>query len=466
LSELLLALDRSSRVTLHSQIEAQLRESIRSGRLPAGTELPSTRLLAKELGISRGVVVESYAQLQAEGYVSIGQRSKTVVVEGGASKSSEAPEAPTGEVPTLRWDFHPGFPDLDGFPRAGWARALRVAIKDLPGHRLAYGDLRGDVTARRTLAGHLARTRAAIADPERLLIVQGVQHGLRLVCEALRAQGASRIGVEDPSLPTHSLVIRDAGLEPVPIPVDGDGMQVERLEGAKVDAALLTPAHQFPLGSVLAPERRKTVVEWAQRSGGFVIEDDYDAEYRYDREPVGALQGLAPEQVIYAGSTSKILAPGLRVGWLLLPERLYAPTLDRKAYGGGISPIFAQLTLAEFIETETLYRHMRSMRRRYRKRRDAIVKALEEEMPETRPTGIAAGLHVLAMLPPGADENAIEAAARERGVGVHPLGWHRSVPVPEEPGLILGYASQAETAIARGVRELALAFAASRGQWH
>jgi len=459
---MLFTLDRSSRLTLHSQIEAQLRESIRSGRLPAGTDLPSTRLLAKELGISRGVVVESYAQLQAEGYVSIGQRSKTVVAEGGATTSSEESEATTDEVPNLRWDFHPGFPDLDGFPRTGWSRALRVAIKDLPGHRLAYGDLRGDAAARAALAGHLARTRSAIADPERMLIVQGVQHGLRLVCEALRTQGASRIGVEDPSLPTHSQVIRDAGLEPIPIPVDGDGMQVERLEGARVDAALLTPAHQFPLGSVLAPERRKAVVEWAQHSKGFVIEDDYDAEYRYDREPVGALQGLAPEQVIYTGSASKVLAPGLRVGWLLLPKRLYAPTLERKAYGGGISPIFAQLTLTEFIETEAFYRHMRRMRRRYRKRRDAIVKALEEEMPEAKPTGVAAGLHVLAMLPPGTDENAIAAAARERSVGVHPLGWHRSVPAPEEPGLILGYASQAETAIARGVKELALAIAASR----
>ncbi len=460
--ELLLALDRSSLLALHCQIEAQLRESIRSGRLSAGTELPSTRLLAKELGISRGVVVESYAQLQAEGYVSIGQRSKTVVAKGGATTSSEGAGAPADEAPTLRWDFHPGFPDLDGFPRAAWSRALRVAIKDLPGHRLAYGDLRGDVAARSAVAGHLARTRSAIASPERMLIVQGVQHGLRLVCEALRAQGASRVGVEDPSLPTHSQVIRDVGLEPIPIPADGDGMQVERLQGARVDAAILTPAHQFPLGSVLAPERRKAVVEWAQGSGGFVIEDDYDAEYRYDREPVGALQGLAPEQVIYAGSTSKVLAPGLRVGWLLLPERLYAPTLERKAYGGGISPIFAQLALAEFIETEAFYRHMRRMRRRYRQRRDAIVKALEEELPEAKPTGIAAGLHVVAMLPAGSNENAITAAARERGVSVHPLSWHRSVPVPEEPGLILGYASQTETAIARGIKELALAIAASR----
>ena len=451
--ELLLKLDRRSAAPLHAQVESQIRAAIRSGRLAAGAGLPSTRALAEEMGVARGVIVEGYAQLRAEGYLEIRSRGRTFV-SGLATGAETVSAAPASAPAAIRYDFHPGLPDLEGFPRGAWARALRHAVRTLPAAELGYGDLRGASLLREALAGHLGRARGVVADPGRMMITQGFSQALALACGALRARGVRHIAVEEPCLAPHRAIVESAGLATVPIPVDEHGIRAGELEGSAAGAVLVTPAHQFPLGVVLAPHRRSQLVEWARRHEAFIVEDDYDAEYRYDRGPVGAMQGLAPERVVYGGSASKTLAPALRIGWLVLPDELIGATVERKAVAGQ-APVLDQLALAELISRGDFHRHLRRMRRRYRERRDAMLAALDDHLPEARLGGVAAGLHVVAQLPSGADEAGILAAAYERGVSAHGLSWHRAEPDPSRPGLVLGYAGLGVTGIGRGIERLA-----------
>ena len=393
---------------LHSQIEAQIREAIRAG---ISVREPSCRRRGPwpRNWRRRGVVVESYAQLRAEGYLEIRGRGKTAVSPVAAGAESPA-ATPAIEPDAIRYDFHPGLPDLDSFPRAAWSRALRNSIRDLPGRELGYGDLRG-VAALRERARHppgpsprRGRFPRPAADHAGLLA--GAVAGLRGAEVAWRPRRRGR-GPLPPDPPRDRRVSRP---DPVPSPSTKAGCESTRWKRTGSAPRLVTPAHQFPSGVVLAPDRRAALVEWARRHDAFVIEDDYDAEYRYDRGPVGALQGLAPERVVYGGSASKTLAPALRVGWLLLPDELLAPVVERKALAGQ-TPTLDQLALAELIAGGEFHRHLRRMRRRYRDRRDAIVAALAEHLPEARVEGIAAGLHVVAHLPAGTDETRLVAAA-------------------------------------------------------
>jgi GntR family transcriptional regulator / MocR family aminotransferase len=453
--DFLLALARRSGIPLHVQLEDEVRAAIRAGRLRAGVELPSTRSLAAELGISRGIVVEAYGQLRAEGYLDIDLRGKTRIAQVAEPAQAET-SFPRHSSSSILYDFHPGLPDLQNFPRNAWAGALRAALREAHAADFGYSDPRGAAPLREALAAHLGRARGALANPDRILVTDGFTQGLALVCAALRVQGVSRIAVEDPCLPLHRAIVQDAGIEPVPIPVDEHGVQVDRLARQAVGAVLLTPAHQFPIGAVLAPERRAAVVEWAREHDAYILEDDYDAEYRYDREPIGALQGLAPERVVYGGSASKTLAPALRLGWLLLPEELFPAVLERKILSGG-SALPKQLALASWLRSGEFHRHLRRMRLRYHARRDAIIAALHSGLPAAQLEGVAAGLHVVAYLPARTDEQRLVTAAARRGVSVHPLLWHRTRPEPGRPGLVLGYASLGEAAIRRGVREISRA---------
>lgn len=437
-----------------------MREAIRAGQLRAGLELPSTRNLASELGVSRGVVVEVYSQLRAEGYLDVSQRGKTRVAQV-TTPGTPKPGAPASNPASIGYDFHPGHPDLLGFPRAAWARALRKAVRDVPANELSYSDLSGTAVLREALAAHLSRARGALATADRVLITQGFTQGLVLVCHALRARGVSQIAVEDPCLPTHRAIAHDAGMRPVPVPVDDNGIDVDQLRRHPVGAVLLTPAHQFPMGAVLAPERRTQLIRWAREKGAYIIEDDYDAEYRYDREPVGTLQGLAPERVIYGGSASKTLAPALRLGWLLLPDELFGAVLERKAFAGA-SPTVEQYALADWLTSGEIHHHLRRMRLRYRRRRSAMIDALGTHMPDARLQGIAAGLHVVVHLPAATDEQRLAMAAQERGVSIHPLGWHRAISAPAQPGLVLGYANVNEASIGRGIEKIANALESIR----
>lgn len=461
--ELLLSIERGNgREPLHAQLERELRAAIRAGRLAAGERLPPTRALAAELGVSRGVVVEAYAQLTAEGYLATRRGAGTVVAAAARPTAAPSPSLLPRPVPE---DFHPGTPDLASFPRAAWLRSLRAVLRDAPDDALGYADPAGTPELRAALARYLGRARGVAVEGDRLLVTSGLTQGLALAFRALRARGARRIAVEDPGFMVHRGVAIHCGLEIVPVPVDAHGLRTDALADVAADALLTTPAHQSPLGGVLAPERRAELLAWADEHDAIVVEDDYDAEYRYDREPVGALQGLAPERVIYAGCASKVLAPGLRLGWLVLPRALTGPVGLEKALDDLGTSVLDQLALADFLERGELDRHLRRMRPRYRSRRDALITALASALPEWRiGDGIAAGLHVVALMPEAVDEAAFLTAAGERGMRLHGLSWFRVNPTPPTPpGLVLGFGNASEPAIERAVGQLARVAAAVPG---
>jgi len=448
--ELLLRVDRPG-APLRAQLEDQLREAIRAGRLAPGVALPSTRALARELRVSRGVVVEAYAQLAAEGYLVARQGAPTRVSDAATPGTGAAP-APEGDRPP-RFDLRTGRPDVSLFPRSAWLASLRRALRDAPDARLDYGDPRGAPELRAALARYLGRVRGVECDPGRVVVTSGMAQGMALFARALTAHGARRIAMEDPSSAPGRGQLASNGLKVVPIPVDEDGLRAERLDASGAHTAMVTPAHQFPLGVVLAPAGRATLLDWAARNEAVVLEDDYDAEYRYDRQPVGAVQGLAPDLVAYAGSVSKTLAPGLRLGWLVVPERLLDAVTAAKESDDLGTPVVEQLALADFLERGELDRHLRRTRAVYRARRDALVTSLRRHLPACRPAGVAAGLHLVVDLPPGADEDAAVEGARSRGLGLAGIAEHRIRPGP--PALLLGYGRLPEPAVEAAVRALA-----------
>jgi GntR family transcriptional regulator / MocR family aminotransferase len=461
--ELLVELDRSARAPLRVQLEEGLREAIRGGRLAAEVRLPATRALAADLQVSRRLVVDAYAQLLAEGYLVARRGAGTFVAEAAGPASIAAAEP---RPRPLAFDFFPGYPDLTSFPRQPWLRAIREALRDTPSPSLGYPDARGAPELRRALAGHLRRVRGVVVDPSTIVICSGAAQGLVLIARALAGQlgDGPRLAVEDPGLPPHRMILTAHGARLSALPVDEHGARVDRLAeleaaaGGAIAAALVTPAHQSPMGVALAPERRSALLEWAG-AGGLVIEDDYDAEYRYDRAPLAALQGLAPDRVIYMGTASKTLAPALRLGWLVLPPRLLGPIIEQKVLADNGCPTLEQLALARLIDSGAYDRHLRQARRRYRVRRDALVDAVARHLPDARVVGLAAGLHAIVRLGREVDGAALVAVARRRSLGVYPLGYSFIDVKPAHDGLVLGYANLTEQAIQEGIRRLAQALA-------
>ena len=372
----------------------------------------------------------------------------------GGSGRARAAAAP---APVPRYDFAIGVPDLSAFPRRAWLAAGARGMRELPDTRLGYGDTRGALELREALAAYLGRARGVVADADRVLVTGGTRQALGVVWRALGEHGARRVAIEDPGWAPQRQTALDAGLEAVPVPVDRDGMRVERLAGLDVDAVVLTPAHQFPAGAVLSPPRRAALLQWARDGDAIVVEDDYDAEYRYDRDPVGALQGMAPERVVYAGSASKTLAPAIRLGWLVLPPALTDAVERGQARAGTGAALLDQLALTSFIAGGELDRHLRRTRRRYRHRRDALLAAVESRLAGSEVEGIAAGLHAVVRLPHGSDERATVLAARERGIALDGLAAFRHKQAGGPASLVLGYANLPEAAITRAIAELARA---------
>ena len=467
-----------------------VRAAVMDGRLQTGAQLPATRALADDLGISRGVIVEAYQRLADEGLVSARPGAGTRVLgmggrAAGAQRVEQRLKQPLERSlepldPALlpqRWraraeiDLSPGVPDLSGFPRAAWLRAERSVLEQASVADLGYGDPRGSRQLRRELASWLARTRGLRAEPDDIIIVTGVAQALALLAQRLarpaahgsRDRAATGIGIEDPGSRGSRGELAYWGLHPVPVPVDDHGLRVDALVQAGVRTVMLTPAHQFPTGVVLAPRRRRELLDWAAATDALIIEDDYDAEYRYDRAPVPALQASAPGHVAYAGSTSKTLAPGMRLGWLIPPPRLHAELVEAKHASDLGSPALPQLVLAHLIASGELEHHIRLVRKRQRSRRDALLRALAEHLPEARVQGIAAGLHLLITFPELAGPvqelagpvQDIELAERilQAGVLVHPLSWHRQRP--GVPGIIIGYAAHTPDQLRAAVRRIA-----------
>jgi GntR family transcriptional regulator/MocR family aminotransferase len=457
-AEVLIELDRSRPRGLRAQVEDELRDAIRAGRLPPGALLPSTRALAQDLGVTRGVIVDAYDQLIAEGYLAARPGSGTVVNAAAVRPAVRAP--PTTNAARDLVDFRTAHPDLSLFPRSAWLRATRAALLTLPDEHLGYADPRGLPQLRSAVVEYLGRVRGVTTDADRVVICNGFGHGLSLVVRALRDTGHELFAVEDPGHNGPRDELDWLGARHRGVAVDADGVIVERLRRSRARAVLVTPAHQYPTGAVLAPARRQALVAWAGAVDGYVIEDDYDAEYRYDRHPVGALQGLAPDRVIYSGTLSKSLAPGLRLGWLVLPPPLVEPLArDRKLTDHATSS-HLQATCAAFLANGDLDRHLRRTRRVYRQRRDALIDALARYLPDATPSGIAAGLHVLVTLPSGLDEARVTEQAADAGVRVYPLRTYCTTRRSDTPpALVLGYGNLTPAAIEQGVRTLARAVA-------
>ncbi|MFF2076704.1 PLP-dependent aminotransferase family protein [Kitasatospora sp. NPDC058162] len=457
----------------------RLREAVADGRLPAGSRLPASRVLAAELGVSRGVVTDAYRRLAESGQLAGRGRGGTVVLGPAPAVPQSVPhpapqpvpQAVLSELPPLfrddpdaevfdqlraapaRIDLTPGVPDLAAFPRAAWLRAERAVLDGLAASDLGYGDVRGTPVLRQAVAHWLARNRGIRADPDEVLVVAGTAQALALLGRALGRVGITEVAVEDPgSLGARQHLAH--WLEATPsVPVDAEGIRVDALRATGAPAVLLTPAHQYPTGVVLGGERRRELLCWAGE-GGLVIEDDYDAEHRYDRPPVPALRAELPDRVCYAGSISKLLAPALRTGWLLVPPRLRTALLDAKRFADLGNPVLPQLVLARLMESGELERHLRLLRRRHRRRRDAMIAAIRTHLPTATVHGAAAGLHLMLTLPEqlGCSDVELATAALARGVKTQPLSWHARLPYP--PGLVLGYAAGSPGGIAEGVAVL------------
>ncbi|MBR7825451.1 PLP-dependent aminotransferase family protein [Actinospica sp. MGRD01-02] len=429
-------------------LERALREAIQGGRLAAGERLPATRVLATELGLSRGTVSAAYDQLVAEGYLHARHGSGTTVahVPHAAGHHIRRPAAKP------RYDLRPGTGDMNAFPVQVWLRSMRRALTTAPSSAFGYADdLRGRPELRAALADYLGRARGVAATPERIVITSGYTQSLSLLTRVL-APTSRRVAMEDPGLPYHRELVVHAGGEPWPLPVDSLGADPSTLP-ADVRLLVTTPAHQYPTGVTLHPKRRRALIDWARSADAIVIEDDYDGEFRYDRQPVGALQAMAPDHVVYAGTCAKALAPALRLGWMVLPPQLVDPVLAELRLSTLETESPGQLALADLISTHGYDRQIRAGRNRHRRRRDLLVDAVAA-FPALSAAGISAGQHILVSLPAdGPDESEVIGAATRRGLALGGLAehWHGSGRPDRAKGLVVGYGAPTEAGYLQAV---------------
>ena len=433
------------------QVEQQLRALIREQRLAVGGELPSTRAFAADLGVSRGVVVGAYAQLAAEGYLTLRRGAAPLVAARGRE-----PEPPCVEhdvpIASFRFNLRPDLPDLALFPRAEWLAAERASLHRAANTDLAYGEASGSAQLRARLAPFLARTRGVVAHPDATGIYAGSSAALFALASSLRARGARRIAVEDPGHRWRTRSLAASGLDVVAVPVDDDGLRVDLLT-PDLAGVVVSPDHQFPLGVALSAERRRALVEWAAAGDRLVIEHDYDGHFRYDRPPAGTLQALAPDHVAYVGTASALLAPTLRLGWAVVPAR-FVETLANHAFATGVaSPRVSQFALGELIDRGYLDRHLRKVRAVYRRRRAALCAALARELPDAVVSGAPVGLFVRVTLPREVDEATVLAAVQRRGVSLDGIAQNALTPQP--PGLAVGFAGMPEPTLEQAVALLA-----------
>lgn len=463
--EVLIQLRRNAGDTLGNQLQTALRTAIRSGRLGAGERVPSSRTLAIDLGVSRGLVQTTYEQLVAEGYLT--------TIAGGGTRVAPVPQqtvietGPAGAPVSRGIDFAPGRPDLSSFPMPDWLWACGEAARAASTRDIGYGDPAGSPHLRDVLSSYTRRVRAASTNPRDVIVCGGFTQGIAVTLNALKAAGVTTLGVEDPGHPDMATHVRRAGLTPVPVPVDAHGLVVDTLRDTPATAVILTPAHQTPTGVVLTSQRRRELLRWAKERDGLIIEDDYDSEFRYDRQPVGALQGLAPDRVLLIGSVSKSIGPTMRLGWILAPSRLAQTIAEEKHHTDRGSPGLDQLALARLMESGRYDAHLRRMRRAYTTKRAALTDALRQHAPHTRLTGLEAGFHAVAALPVGIDEDAVIAAAEQRAVHLHGLRRYRFAPAPTDPpAIVFGFGDLNDHAIRTGIARIAdlLAAAGSPGR--
>jgi GntR family transcriptional regulator/MocR family aminotransferase len=425
---------RAPRGRLRQALREALRSAIQQGRLPAGTVLPASRCLAADLGVSRGVVSDTYDQLACEGYLAVRPRSAPVV----AAVAAGLPAATEPRVPGWRFDFTATTPDVALFPRRAWVRAMQRAAASAPDGALDYGDYHGRPELRAELGSYLGRVRGVRIDPGRIVITQGFTQALDLVCHVLAGSGRATIAMETPSHPGLWATVRQSGLSLAGCPVDEHGLQPGTLPALGADAVVTAPAHQFPTGAAMTPERRVALLRWAHTHHGPVIEDDYDADFRYDRTPIGAIQGLDPGRVAHVGTVSKTLAPGARLGWISAPADLADQLVARKSAADSGSPAFDQLALPNLLASGEYERHIAAARRAYRRRRDLLVGRLAAKLPGLQALGAAAGMQLLLPLADTADDVALAETAAAQGINISPLSPLHLVPSAQR-GLLVGF---------------------------
>jgi DNA-binding transcriptional MocR family regulator len=431
-------------------LETALREAIRSGRLHAGARLPGSRGLAADLGISRGTVVQAYAQLAAEGWLvgTPGSGTRVADLPAGRPAAGGPDPSPAAKRPAI--DLRPGRPDLSSFPRTEWASSVRRSLSAVPYGSLDYSEAAGLPVLRAAVADYVTRARGVRADASAVVITAGFTQGLALLARVLRRLGMWTVATEDPGLARHRDVLHAAGLVTAGLPVGADGADPAGLAG---QAAVLTPAHQYPRGVVLAARHRSAFVDWARRQDGFIVEDDYDGEFRYDQQPVGAMQALAPDRVVFAGSASKTLAPGMRLGWLVVPAALHGPLLEAIAELAAAVPVVEQLAMADLIGRGGYDRHIRRMRLIYRRRRAELA-----QVTTTPLEGVAAGLHALLPVESAEQERVLIGRGRQSDLrlhGLHAHGYWREPSQDQPAALILGYAAPPPHAWSRALDALA-----------
>jgi len=438
-ADLLVRLVEGGRQPLRVRLIMALRDVVRTGQVSPGSTMPSSRVLARDLGISRGLVVEAYAQLTAEGYLLSRPGAGTIVAPGQAASLSEPGSPAPVDASTGMLDLRPATPDLSSFPRRLWLGAVRDTLRVLPASELGYGEPWGARALRVQLAGYLARVRGTMADPDAFVLVTGVSQGMSLIAQILHRRGQRSVAVEDPCNPLARALLRERGLQAVDVPVDAHGLRVDALVAAGVRTVICTPAHQYPTGVIMSAERRTQLMRWAQDVDGLIIEDDYDAEFRYGRASVGCLQGLDSTHVALLGSVSKSLAPALRLGWVLAPPSLLDDLRSAKGYADYGSSALDQHVLAELMASGSYDRNLRLLKRRYGARREHLVSALASHAPSWSPMGAVGGLHLLVALPRDVPEEQLLLAAAAAGVlvlglagmsGSHPMG----------PALVLSFA--------------------------
>ena len=478
--DLPISLDLRKRSPIYRQLYDWFRGAITEGRLRPGQRVPSSRTLATELSVSRIPVLSAYEQLHAEGYLETFKGAGTCVARTIPDDSLKVMRKPAvesagkvgsrkisrrasslGKSAAQSWfnslgAFRVSLPALDQFPADSWSKLVTRHSKKLTKRTMAYGDAMGYMPFREAIAEYLGTVRAVRCDPSQILVTTGSQQGLQLAAQVL-LNPKEKVWMEEPGYPGAQLAFMAAGAELVSIPVDEEGIDIGAAirRSGRARAVYITPSHQYPLGMTMSATRRMMLLSWAERCGAWVIEDDYDSEYRFGSRPIASLQGLdANARVIYVGTFSKVMFPALRLGYLVIPKDLVRAFAAARDAADIFSSTLYQAVMTDFIREGHFARHIRRMRMLYMERRRALVDAIRDEMNDSfEVVGTEAGMHLVALLPEGIDDVAVGRLAAEKGVSAMPLSSCYRKP-RSRGGLILGYGGVSVQQIQEGVRTL------------
>lgn len=449
-------LNRKSELKLWRQIYQALKELMLSGKLNAGEALPSTRELARELNVSRNTVCTAYDLLIAEGYLISRQGAAARVAGGLCIDLVEPPPLPpktkSRTALPITVSFRTGMPDLNQFPRFLWQQLMRTASEKLPLEAFGYTGPQGLPELRSEIAAWLFRSRGLKVSPEDIFITAGATHGLHLIADILCGDG-KQILMEDPCHIGMLDIFKNKGCSVIPIPVDADGMRTDcLLKSQSIGPVYVTPSHQFPLGGILPASRRAELIRFARENNLYIIEDDYDSEFRYGGEPVAPLYAMDPHRVIYVGTFSKAVFPALRIGYVILPCPLKERWCDLRTHTDVQNPSFGQAALAEFLKTRKLDRHVRKMRKTYGQRRQVLLESLEEAFgSEWTAYGDSAGLHVAIDFPGMLFNEAFIERCRQNGLLITPVESHCIEKGRHQSKLLIGYGHLEPAEIKKGV---------------